>query len=718
MARGETFKVPLSASSAKEACDAFAKDIYLKTFLWLVRTINDTTCAEMNYKHDPTHGDFGVIGLLDIFGFESFETNGFGQLCINYANEKLQQKAINDIFRETKAEYDSEGIPLYQIEIDDNEQVLKVIEGRSGLIALLNEECYRPKGNDKAFVSKVLDNYKESRFVLTPKRGCDNQFGVAHYAGRVMYTAENFVENNQDTLPIDLKECAKKCSNVIVADLLNSDSSTKRASAKSTDEPVTYVSNTSVSIKEECVACATRLPSTLATHHSNASPLDLQKVFTGSRSMKRSVVNRAQAVPGQSIYGHIRFKTHTMKDESTFSTATRLQLQDPAGQSQPIRNKSDYFTGEFNTKQNKSDILTSKSLSEPMPQAHNGSVNRTLKRSTSSDFMAATVWTKYQEQLSSLMMKLGGTHSRYVRCIKPNRTKTPKAMDRLTATEQLRCAGIVATVKLSRAIYPNSLPNKLLRCRYLSMWDQKKYPSKAKRVDKPEMRHKLECEAILSCALKPLELETDGKRVLPYAVGKTRTYFRKGAVEWLESNRVLELDRIATVIEKRARGMLARIHMTRYQMGASLIQKCYRNILECRRQKLDMNAAVIQKQARGVLARLFLSKLRQVVPLIQSWYRRVSKHRKLTRVMLNNTAKDIPRVSKPRGQKRDVMALRIQTKARGSQARLHLSKYQRAVHLIQRWYRSTSKQRTLDAVLRKRRYLKARNVFEPKEIVS
>ena len=56
-----------------------------------------------------------------------------------------------------KAEYEEEGIPWSHVDFSDNAEVLGLVESRMGIIAVLNEECVRPRGGDLSFVSKVRD---------------------------------------------------------------------------------------------------------------------------------------------------------------------------------------------------------------------------------------------------------------------------------------------------------------------------------------------------------------------------------------------------------------------------------------------------------------------------------------------------------------------------------------------------------------------------------
>ena len=58
---------------------------------------------------------YSFISLLDIFGFESFAHNGFAQFCINLANEKLQQRFTQDVFKTVQKEYADEGLPIETI---------------------------------------------------------------------------------------------------------------------------------------------------------------------------------------------------------------------------------------------------------------------------------------------------------------------------------------------------------------------------------------------------------------------------------------------------------------------------------------------------------------------------------------------------------------------------------------------------------------------------
>uniref|UniRef100_A0A8C7A2N9 Myosin XIX n=1 Tax=Neovison vison TaxID=452646 RepID=A0A8C7A2N9_NEOVI len=82
----QVFRKPCSRAECDTRRDCVAKLVYARLFDWLVSVINSSICA------DPASWTT-FIGLLDVYGFESFPNNSLEQLCINYANEKLQLEA-------------------------------------------------------------------------------------------------------------------------------------------------------------------------------------------------------------------------------------------------------------------------------------------------------------------------------------------------------------------------------------------------------------------------------------------------------------------------------------------------------------------------------------------------------------------------------------------------------------------------------------------------
>eukprot|EP00978_Attheya_sp_CCMP212_P014677 scaffold37517_cov46-Attheya_sp.AAC.1 len=220
--------VNLRPHLAKEGCDALAKEIYARVFDVLVKKINEYTRAENHYEEKtdmlsetalPESGGtktFGLISLLDIFGFECFGVNRFEQMCINYANERLQQKYVLDNFKAVQQEYEAEGIEIFDFNVVDNSDVLTLLEGKIGLIVSLNEECIRPNGSDETFVYKAKLVHGDSMTLIQEKLHKPTEFGINHFAGPVIYNAEGFVVRNTNKLPNDLMACACLSTNELI----------------------------------------------------------------------------------------------------------------------------------------------------------------------------------------------------------------------------------------------------------------------------------------------------------------------------------------------------------------------------------------------------------------------------------------------------------------------------------------------------------------------
>ena len=224
-AHGERVISFLSKEQAVEARDAFVKAIYGKIFVRIVEKINKTIFKVVKNKTS--------IGVLDIFGFENFDINGFEQLCINYANENLQQFFVKYIFKLEQEEYTSEGINWKTIEFIDNQNILDMIGLKPmSVMALINEETVFPKGSDTTLVAKLHSTHGTKSIYIKPKYENSVQFGIQHFAGAVFYDPNGFLEKNRDAFNMDLKELVMKSSNKFLVELFTADDSldtTKRS---------------------------------------------------------------------------------------------------------------------------------------------------------------------------------------------------------------------------------------------------------------------------------------------------------------------------------------------------------------------------------------------------------------------------------------------------------------------------------------------------------
>jgi myosin heavy subunit len=85
-----------------------------------------------------------------------FSQNRFEQLCINFANEKLQQHFNKEIFEMEQEVYLKEGLNVDKVEFVDNQPCLDVIEKRpTGILCMVDEELRLPKGSDAQLLTKM-----------------------------------------------------------------------------------------------------------------------------------------------------------------------------------------------------------------------------------------------------------------------------------------------------------------------------------------------------------------------------------------------------------------------------------------------------------------------------------------------------------------------------------------------------------------------------------
>ncbi|OQR97115.1 myosin [Thraustotheca clavata] len=434
-ARNDVYSVPLKKEIADACLDALSKAIYSRVFDWLVELINMSLSSDAKMTNH--------IGVLDIFGFEHFKFNSFEQFCINYANEKLQQKFTSDVFKTVQIEYEEEGIQWEHIEFSDNQDVLNVIEDRIGIISLLNEELKKTKGSEAGFMSTISsinkDLYKPS--VIEFPRTSRTEFIIKHYAAPVKYEALGFLEKHKDSLLPDLSDLMRGSDIIFI-----------------------------------------------------------QKLFEE--------------------------KPNEVKEE----------------------------------------------------QAHTGGRRR------GGALNISTVGSQFKDSLTELMSTIQSTNVQYVRCIKPNPVKSSTCMDNAMVVSQLRCAGVIEAIRISRAAYPNRQTHE----EFLSKFRLFVPPGPGKPRDK--------CEQLMT----KLKLSSPEQ----YQMGWTKIYFQLGVLEELEDRRKKFLDKKARFLQKIMRGFTQRIKYLRQLRAIVKLQSVIRCVLAMHRYSTFLKGLVkAQAHIRGIKGR-------------------------------------------------------------------------------------------------------------------
>lgn len=224
--RNSMHEAPRNPMQFRQTLHSLIKAIYKRLFDQIVRQINssfselrpagaDAPAAANHWKH---------IGILDIYGFERLQHNSFEQLCINLANERLQQYFIENVLVAEQHLYDREGLTWTGLSLPTADPVVgcisyvfKTLDDFSGRQAKGFGDAQQV--SDDFFCEKVLkdcSSHPARKEILKPFKvsaknarksvgpRINDVFTVTHYAGTVDYNTKGWLDKNNDRL---LSEC-------------------------------------------------------------------------------------------------------------------------------------------------------------------------------------------------------------------------------------------------------------------------------------------------------------------------------------------------------------------------------------------------------------------------------------------------------------------------------------------------------------------------------
>ena len=295
---------------AEDCRDALAKALYQRMFGWIVNSINHLLSPIQQMDSNPMK-----IGILDIFGFENFERNGFEQMCINLANEQLQYYFNEHVFEYEKNECQKEGVNTAAIRYVSNRPILNLfLEKHKGILAQIDEESKFNTSTDKSLALSLHHGHdNNTRDLYIAPRDQGPTFSVVHYAGIVKYDINGFLEKNRDTLAQALQMTMRTSSCLLLREMFGAklsrtgsiQPSLRQKSVRKDQSPFAFfkrrlskdISASKRQKKAKAPDTRSRGPNTVAFHFRNSLQELMEKMSQGTPHFIRCIKPNVRKEP-------------------------------------------------------------------------------------------------------------------------------------------------------------------------------------------------------------------------------------------------------------------------------------------------------------------------------------------------------------------------------------------------------------------------------------
>uniref|UniRef100_A0A8D2PDR2 Myosin IXB n=1 Tax=Zosterops lateralis melanops TaxID=1220523 RepID=A0A8D2PDR2_ZOSLA len=573
--------LPYSLNEAITARDSMAKSLYSALFDWIVLRINH---ALLNKKDMEESVTCLSIGVLDIFGFEDFETNSFEQFCINYANEQLQYYFNQHIFKLEQEEYKSEGITWHNIDYTDNVACIHLISKKpTGLFYLLDEESNFPHATNQTLLAKFKQQHEENKFFVgTPVM--EPAFIIRHFAGKVKYQIKDFREKNMDYMRPDIVALLRSSDSAFVRELIGMD-------------PVAV-------FRWAVLRAAIRAMAVFAqAGRDRAQKMAGPRIPLGELQRSNTPVEKVYRDMHEQIIASIKGLPWQGDDPcELLRSLSQLQHRSHLLKSRGVKQKQII----------PKNLLDSKSLKLIMSMTLHDRTTKSLLHLHKKK-KPPSISAQFQTSLNKLLETLGRAEPFFIRCIRSNAEKKEMLFDESLVLQQLRYTGMLETVRIRRSGYS-------AKYTFQEFIDQFQVllPKNAK-ASKEDI-----------CAyLNKLKLNENY-----YQIGKTKVFMKEAERQILQDTLHKEVIRKIILLQSWLRMVLERRRFLRMRQAAVVLQACWRS--RCVRMALQRNNAAIEIQAawRRHRQRKRFLQLRRRVCLLQALARGHLQRKRYQKIVL------------------------------------------------------------------------------------